>query len=73
MSEFSRGFGKEAALTALLDAARGEAVVPMVADLQDPPALLGLILSTWFDGPEMGLARRRDQLWDGVFTRTAGP
>ena len=37
---FSRNFGKEAALLAGLEAARGKYVAVMDADLQDPPALL---------------------------------
>ena len=39
--ELSRNFGKEIALTAGIDAAIGDAVVPIDADLQDPPELIG--------------------------------
>ena len=42
---FSRNFGKEAALTAGLEHARGQAVVPMDVDLQDPPETIGEMLA----------------------------
>jgi glycosyltransferase involved in cell wall biosynthesis len=46
----SRNFGKEAALTAGLDAARGMAVVPLDVDLQDPPEALPRMVSQWRSG-----------------------
>ena len=46
----SRNFGKEAALSAGLDAARGEAVVPLDVDLQDPPEALPKMIAQWRAG-----------------------
>ena len=46
----SRNFGKEAALTAGLDAARGMAVVPLDVDLQDPPEALSKMIARWRGG-----------------------
>ncbi len=67
--ELSRNFGKEAALTAGLDAAQGDAVIPMDADLQDPPELIGEMIAAWRNGAEVVLARRRDRASDGVLKR----
>lgn len=68
--ELSRNFGKEAALTAGLEAARGEAVVPIDADLQDPPALIHALLAQWEAGADVVLARRVDRSTDGLIKRT---
>ena len=46
----SRNFGKEAALSAGLDAARGMAVVPLDVDLQDPPEALPKMIAQWRAG-----------------------
>lgn len=62
--ELSRNFGKEAALTAGLDAATGACVVPMDADLQDPPGLLPEMLRRWEQGADVVLARRADRASD---------
>jgi len=58
----SRNFGKEAALSAGLDHARGQAVIPMDVDMQDPPEVLPEMVAKWRDGYEMvfGVRRCRD-------------
>src|SRR5690606_3294290 len=48
--QLSRNFGKEAALSAGLEAARGQVVVTLDADLQHPPALIAPMLQRWKQG-----------------------
>jgi len=67
--ELSRNFGKEAALTAAIDVASGEAVIPIDADLQDPPELIAQMVQAWRDGAEVVLARRTDRTSDGMLKR----
>jgi polyisoprenyl-phosphate glycosyltransferase len=67
--QLSRNFGKEAALSAGLDAARGDAVVPIDADLQDPPELIVRMIGLWREGHKVVLARRSDRLQDNFFKR----
>ena len=55
----SRNFGKEAALSAGLDHARGSAVIPMDVDMQDPPEVLPEMVSKWREGFEMVFGVRR--------------
>jgi glycosyltransferase involved in cell wall biosynthesis len=55
----SRNFGKEIAMTAGLDHARGDAVVMIDADLQDPPELIVDLVAGWRDGFDMVYAQRR--------------
>lgn len=56
--DLSRNFGKEAALTAGMDAAIGRAVIPMDADLQHPPKLIPLLIERWQQGFDVVLCRR---------------
>ena len=58
----SRNFGHQAALTAGLDASRGEAVVVMDADLQDPPELIPELVAKWREGFDVvyGVRTTRD-------------
>ncbi|WDI32413.1 glycosyltransferase family 2 protein [Hyphococcus flavus] len=60
----SRNFGKEAALTAGLDHARGDAVVVMDADLQDPPALIMAFVEKWREGFDVVYGARADRARD---------
>lgn len=62
--DFSRNFGKEAAITAGLDFATGDAVVPIDSDLQHPPELVLDMISQWEAGYEVVLARRVDRATD---------
>ena len=55
----SRNFGKEAALTAGLDQAAGDAVVVIDADLQDPPEVIVELVAAWREGIDVVFARRR--------------
>ncbi|MDS3859980.1 glycosyltransferase family 2 protein [Thermosynechococcaceae cyanobacterium BACA0444] len=56
---FSRNFGKEIALTAGIDHSQGRAVIPLDADLQDPPELIPEMVSRWQEGFDVVYATRR--------------
>lgn len=68
--EFSRNFGKEAAMTAGIDATNGDCIIPIDADLQDPPALIAEMLKKWQEGAEVVLAKRVDRSSDSYAKRT---
>ncbi|MEO0867502.1 MAG: glycosyltransferase family 2 protein [Cyanobacteria bacterium J06642_11] len=55
----ARNFGKELALTAGIDHTRGQAVVPIDADLQDPPECIQQLLAKWREGYDVVYAQRR--------------
>jgi glycosyltransferase involved in cell wall biosynthesis len=67
--ELSRNFGKEAALTAGLDCARGEVVVVIDADFQDPPELIPQMLERWREGYDMVFGVRANRDHDSWFKR----
>jgi len=54
----SRNFGKDVALSAGLDHAAGDAVIPIDADLQDPPELIPAMVARWQEGFDVVYARR---------------
>jgi glycosyltransferase involved in cell wall biosynthesis len=57
----SRNFGKEIALTAGIDHARGEAVIVIDADLQDPPEVIPRLVEAWREGFDVVYAQRRER------------
>ena len=67
--DLSRNFGKEAALTAGIEEARGDAVIPIDADLQDPPELIPVLIEHWQNGYDVVLAKRRDRSTDSFLKR----
>jgi glycosyltransferase involved in cell wall biosynthesis len=54
----SRNFGKEAALFAGMQHAKGDAVIPLDVDLQDPPAVISEMIARWLGGAKIVNARR---------------
>lgn len=64
--EFSRNFGKEVALSAGLDAARGDAVVMIDADLQHPVELIPDFLEKWENGAEVVIGVRHKNKGEGI-------
>lgn len=67
--KLSRNFGKEAALTAGLDAATGDAVIVMDVDLQDPPQILPDFVRLWRQGYHVVYGARRSRAGDGFAKR----
>lgn len=67
--ELSRNFGKEAALSAGITAATGDAVIPMDADLQHPPEVILQLIAAWQGGFDVVLARRINRGDEAFFKR----
>lgn len=65
----ARNFGKEAALTAGLDESSGDLVVPLDADLQDPPELIAEFLLLWEQGYDVVYGVRTDRTSDTMSKR----
>jgi len=59
--KFSRRFGQPMAILAGLEYSRGDAVIVMDVDLQDPPELIGDMLAKWREGYEVVLPQRRQR------------
>jgi glycosyltransferase involved in cell wall biosynthesis len=68
--ELSRNFGKEAALTAGLEAARGDVVVMLDADFQHPLELIPAMLGRWYSGADAVYGVRRDRKDESLVKRS---
>ena len=67
--DLSRNFGKEASLTAAIDFALGDAVIPIDVDLQDPPQIIKDMVEKWKEGFDVVLAKRVDRNSDSFLKR----
>ena len=65
----SRNFGKEAALTAGLEHAMGEVVIPIDADLQHPPEIIIEFIKKWEDGFDVVVGKRTVRTGEGVIKK----
>ncbi|UCF62128.1 MAG: glycosyltransferase family 2 protein [Anaerolineaceae bacterium] len=66
---FARNFGHQIAITAGLDHARGEVVIIMDADLQDPPEVITDLVAKWREGYEVVYAVREEREGESWFKR----
>lgn len=62
----SRNFGKEAALSAGIDNARGQLVIPIDVDMQDPPEVIGEMIAKWREGYDVVYGVRRNRMTDSL-------
>jgi len=67
---FARNFGHQVAITAGWDYARGEAVIIMDADLQDPPEVIPELIAKWREGFEVVYAVRAEREGETWFKKT---
>ncbi|HEY7114942.1 MAG TPA: glycosyltransferase family 2 protein [Tepidisphaeraceae bacterium] len=65
----ARNFGQQAAITAGLDEASGDAIVIMDADLQDPPEVIPLMIGKYREGYDVVYARRASRTGEGPIKR----
>lgn len=66
---FSRNFGHQVAVTAGIDKARGNAIIIIDADLQDPPELITEMLRLWEQGYQVVYAKRKRRKGESIFKR----
>ncbi len=67
---FARNFGHQIAVTAGLDYSRGDAVIIIDADLQDPPEVIHDLIAKWREGYEVVYAVRKEREGETWFKKT---
>lgn len=68
---FARNFGHQIAVTAGIDAARGDAVILIDADLQDPPELINDMIAKWREGYDVVYGTRTRRFGESFFKRAS--
>lgn len=66
---FARNFGHQLAVTAGMDAAAGDALVVIDADLQDPPAVIGDMIEKWREGYDVIYGKRLKREGETLFKK----
>jgi len=69
MINFSRNFGHQTAITAGMDHARGQAIIVIDADLQDPPEIIPQMIAKWKEGFEVVYGRRISRKGETFFKK----
>lgn len=64
---FFRNFGHQMALSAGYELSRGEAVVSIDADLQDPPEIIDEMIKKWLEGAKIVYAKRKERRGESFF------
>ncbi len=66
---FSRNFGHQLAVTAGMDRARGDALIIIDADLQDPPEVIGDLIKAWENGADIAYGKRLKREGETIFKK----
>ena len=66
---FSRNFGHQLAVTAGMDAARGDALVIIDVDLQDPPEVIAELVKAWENGADIAYGKRLKREGEKIFKK----
>ncbi|MBQ1519969.1 MAG: glycosyltransferase family 2 protein, partial [Clostridia bacterium] len=66
---FSRNFGHQTAVTCGMDAAKGDALIIIDVDLQDPPEVIGRMVEAWEQGADIAYGKRLKRKGETVFKK----